>query len=203
MQKIKNLLFDLGGVILDIDFKKTKTAFEALGIEDFDAFFTQHHASPLFENLETGKIGPDEFLQAFRDETKLSASDHAIRDAWNAMIGEFSSQRIEFVQKLSLKYRTYLLSNTNIIHYDAFIKKYTSTFHADFNTLFIRAFYSHEIKLRKPYPEAFLYVLKKENLCPSETLFLDDTKINTDTAQALGIPTIHLVPPKTILDLDL
>ncbi|MEO7210723.1 MAG: HAD family phosphatase [Chitinophagaceae bacterium] len=203
MQKIKNLLLDLGGVVLDIHFSKTKKAFEDLGVTDFDTFFSQYHASPLFENLETGKIKPTDFYEAFRRETKLSTEDAAIIEAWNALIGEFPKERMEFIKSLSSKYTIFLLSNTNIIHYDAFIKKFLDEYNYDFNTLFSNAYYSHEINLRKPYAEAFEYVLEKENLNPAETLFIDDTKTNTDAAERLGMQTILLVPPRSIMDLDL
>jgi len=203
MQKIKNLLLDLGGVVLDIDFSKTKMAFEKLGVENFDAFFSQYHASPLFENLETGKITPTTFYEAFRNETKLGTPDNDIMLAWNAMIGEFPKPRIDFIKTLSNKYRLFLLSNTNQVHFDAFIEKFLRENGFPFNSLFSTAWYSHEMGLRKPYPEAFQYVLEKENLIPSETLFIDDTKTNTDAANALGIEVVHLVPPQTIMDLDL
>lgn len=203
MQKIKNLILDLGGVVLDIHFSKTKKAFEDLGVTDFDAFFSQYHASPLFENLETGKIKPVDFYDAFRRETKLSTDDAVIIEAWNALIGEFPKERMDFIKSLSLKYTIFLLSNTNIIHYEAFIKKFFDENNYDFNTLFSTAYYSHEMNLRKPYAEAFNYVLEKENLNPAETLFIDDTKMNTDAAEALGMQTVLLLPPRSIMDLDL
>lgn len=203
MQKIKNIIFDLGGVVLDIDFTKTKKAFEALGVVDFDAFFSQYHASPLFENLETGKIYPADFYDAFRRETKLSTNDAEIISAWNAMIGEFPKERLDFIQSLSSKYTVFLLSNTNSIHYDAFINQFLQEHGYDFNSLFSKAYYSHEMNLRKPYAEAFQYVLEKEQLNPAETLFIDDTKTNTDAASALGMQVLHLVPPTTIMELGL
>ncbi|MEO8116425.1 MAG: HAD family phosphatase [Bacteroidota bacterium] len=203
MPKIKNLILDLGGVVLDIHFSKTKKAFEDLGVIDFNAFFSQYHASPLFENLETGKIKPVDFYDAFRNETKLSTEDATIIEAWNALIGEFPKERMEFIKSLSTKYAIFLLSNTNIIHYEAFIKKFLDENDYDFNTLFSTAYYSHEMNLRKPYAEAFNYVLDKENLNPLETLFIDDTKTNTDAAQALGMQTVLLLPPRSIMDLDL
>lgn len=203
MQKIKHIIFDLGGVVLDIDFSKTKKAFEALGVKDFDAFFSQYHASPLFEKLEMGKIHPTEFYDAFRRETKLSTKDAEIIAAWNALIGAFPKERLDFIKSISSKYSIFLLSNTNRIHYEAFIQQFQDEYGYDFNSLFSKAYYSHEMNLRKPYTEAFQYVLDNEHLIAEESLFIDDTKTNTDVASALGMQAIHLVPPTTILDLGL
>lgn len=203
MQKLKNLILDLGGVLLNIDFSKTKKAFEALGVENFDAFFTQYHASQLFENLETGKISPIQFYEKFREETELNVSDIAIMNAWNAMLGNFPKERVEYLQSLGKKYRLFLLSNTNFIHYEAFMKDFKDAYGYFFNTLFLQAFYSHEIGLRKPYPEIFQYVLQEGGMKPEETLFIDDTKTNTDTAQSMGIKVIHLPAPKNMVDVIL
>lgn len=203
MQKIKNLLLDLGGVLLDIDFSKTKTAFEALGVKNFDAFFTQYHAAPLFEDLETGRVLPENFYANFRRETSLAVTDAAIANAWNAMLGDFPANRVDYLKSLRKKYRLFLLSNTNIIHYEAFCENFTRVYGYSFNTIFEKAFYSHEIGLRKPYPEIFQYVLQEGDMKPAETLFIDDTITNTDAARQLGLEVIHLPAPKNILDVML
>ena len=204
MQQIRNIIFDLGGIFINIDFAKTEQAFADLGITNFNSFFTQHHASELFELLETGKISPGEFCNAFRTETAIQLTDEQIITAWNALLLDFPKERILWLLEIRKKYKVFLFSNTNQIHYEAFMAGFrTQTGFDDFNSLFIKAYYSQEMGLRKPYPESFNYILREQQLSPAETLFIDDTLKNIEGAKAVGLYTIHLVQPKTVLDLEL
>jgi FMN phosphatase YigB (HAD superfamily) len=204
MQEIKNIIFDLGGIFINIDFAKTEKAFVSHGIDNFHIYFTQHHVSDLFELLETGNVSPQEFCEGFRKETNTDLSDEKIIHSWNALLLDFPPERIEWLEKISKKYNIFLFSNTNQIHYDSFIESFTrQTGFKDFNSYFIKAYYSHEIGLRKPDAKAFQYILDEQNLLASETLFIDDTLKNIEGAQKVGLQTIHLVSPKTVLDLEL
>lgn len=204
MKKIKNIIFDLGGVFIDIDFSKTEKSFEQLGLSNFHQFFSQHTASPLFELLETGKIYPAEFYHQFRKQTKTTLTDDQIKDAWNALLGTFPTERLQWLNNIKQRYNIYLFSNTNIIHYNAFQQIYQQCTGLDnFDNLFIKAHYSHELGLRKPYPHSFITLMQIENLIPEETLFIDDTIGNIEGAKMAGLQTKHLIPPKTVLDLVL
>jgi putative hydrolase of the HAD superfamily len=203
MQQIKNIIFDFGGVVLDIDFSATQKAFEDLGVTDFDRYFTQHHVNDLFERFEIGAISPEEFFDEFREKTNLPLTDLQIENAWNAMILHFSKERMNRLAEIGKRYNTYLFSNTNKIHTDAFDELCKKEIGKPLKSFFIKTWYSHEIGMRKPYPASFLALLEKENLRTEETLFIDDTVENIDGARLSGLQTIHLTPPKTILDLDL
>lgn len=204
MQKIKNIIFDLGGVIMNIDFKQTALAFAKLGIGNFSEYYTLQSVTPLFENLETGTISPAEFYSEFRKLVNLSLSDSDITTAWNALLLDFPLERIIWLKKIKQKYNIYLLSNTNEIHYNAFTNTYKKEIQdGEFDELFINAYYSHKLGLRKPSKEIFETVLQKENLTASETLFIDDSEANVKGAQSIGLQTIYLPSPKTILELDL
>jgi FMN phosphatase YigB (HAD superfamily) len=204
MKKIKNIIFDLGGVFIDIDFKATEKAFVSLGVTNFNDYYTQHTASTLFEDLETGKVSPEEFYERFRKETGIKLTDDQIKDAWNAMLGRFPAERLNWLEEIGFRYKIYLFSNTNIIHYHAFQKIYQEcTGKSNFDDYFIKAHYSHDLGLRKPYREAFKKLLLIENLEPDETLFIDDSYKNIEGAKEAGLQTILLLPPKTVLDLDL
>lgn len=204
MQNIKNIIFDLGGIFIDIDFAKTQKAFEALGVANWSQFYTQSTASALFEQLETGAITPEVFYDGFRQQTALNLSDQQIKNAWNAMLGTFPPERLQWLQNIRDKYRVYLYSNTNLIHYQAFTDIFFQcTGNRNFNDYFIKAHYSHELGYRKPYPELFTRLLKLENLSASETLFIDDTAKNIEGAAAAGLQTILLLPPATLQNLDL
>lgn len=204
MQPIKNIIFDLGGIFLDINYQLTKEAFINLGIKNFDDLFTQHHANDLFEDLEKGKISETTFYDLFRKEAGINLTNKEIKTAWNALLGGFPPERLDWLKKIKNKYSIYLFSNTNQIHYDAFMKIYEQeTGESDFNKHFIKAYYSHTMGLRKPYPESFLHIINEQNLAPAETLFIDDTLKNIEGASAVGLQTIHLVAPKTLFGLDL
>lgn len=199
MIKTKNIIFDLGGVLLDLNFQKSIEAFKALGIENFDDMFSQFKADDLFEKLETGKISEAYFYSAIKKRTKLEISDDEIDNAWNALILHFRTESLEFLEKLSRNYKLYLLSNTNNIHLKFVKGLFTKeTGKALLDEYFIKAWYSNEVGLRKPGAGIFTFVLQEENLNATETLFIDDTLINIETAKDLGFKTHHLLPTERI-----
>lgn len=204
MTAIKHIIFDLGGVFLNINFQLTSQAFAKLGVTDFNNMFTQHYSNPLFELLETGKINEHEFYDAFREATKVALTNQEIKDAWNALLLDFPPERIQWLEQMVKKYNLYLFSNTNQIHYDCFMQQFEQLFNGkNFNDYFIKAYYSQDLGLRKPYPNAFEAILKEQSLNPADTLFIDDTIKNVEAAASLGMQTIHLAPPLTVLDLNL
>jgi putative hydrolase of the HAD superfamily len=189
---IKNIIFDLGGVILNIDFKKTSEAFTALGVQNFDQYFTQYHSNPLFKQLETGAIINNSFYDNVRSAASIIADNIAIDTAWNAMLLDFPPARIERLKELSVKYRLFLFSNTNAIHHAAFLHQFYELFGFNFDTLFEKAFYSHLIGYRKPDIEAFEYVIKQADVIAEETVFIDDTLPNIESAGKAGLQTIYI-----------
>lgn len=204
MENCKNIIFDLGGVFLNIDFQKTNRAFEALGVKGFAEYFNQHHSDALFEDLETGRISETDFYVAFRKATNTALSDALIRDAWNALLLDFPPERIEWLENIRHKYSIFLFSNTNEIHYNKFIADFANNFPGkDFNSYFIKAYYSQTLGLRKPYIAAYQAIIDEQHLNPAETLFIDDTEKNIVGAKAAGLQTIHLIAPQTVLDLNL
>jgi putative hydrolase of the HAD superfamily len=204
MENITNIIFDLGGIFIRLDFSKTDDAFRDLGVPNFAGFFNQHHSSPLFKELETGRIGEEEFYDNFRQAVDLNLSDNQIRDAWNAMLLDFPAERLDWLKEISQRYKVYLFSNTNIIHYNAFQKIFReSTGKQNFDDYFIKAYYSHDMGLRKPDASSFEEILRNEKLEASETLFIDDTPKNIDGAKQVGLQTILLQLPRTVCDLKL
>ncbi len=204
MAAVKNIIFDLGGVFLNLNYQNTKDLFIEFGVPEFDDYFTQHHANSLFEELEKGDISANEFYDAFRRETNTNLSNDQIKIAWNGMLVSFTKERIDWLRKIKERYNIFLFSNTNQIHYDEIMALYKRDVGAeDFNELFIKPYYSHEMRLRKPYYNSFQHIIDEQKLKVEETLFIDDTIKNIESASALGLQTIHLVAPKTVLDLDL
>jgi len=202
MTEIKNIIFDLGGVLLNIDFNKSIEAFEKLGIDNFEHMFSQTIADELFKSLETGNMGEDGFYTAIKKRTKTGVTDGEIADAWNALILNFRTESLEALEKLSAKYKLFLLSNTNSIHHTCFQKILTGeTGKPSLDNYFTKAWYSHKLGLRKPGAAVYEYVLKDGNLLAAETLFIDDTWANIETAQSLGFKTHHLKPAEKIEDI--
>ena len=205
---VKNIIFDLGGVLINLNYQLTRKAFEDLGVEDFDAFYTQHAANPLFENLEVGAIEPEAFYEALREATGLTLSNDQLETAWNAMLLDFPAERLQWLNQIKNKYNIYLFSNTNAIHYKAFTTIYAQTapligLNADFNHFFKEAHYSHTLGQRKPEVAAFEAVLAKSGLDAAQTLFIDDTISNIEGAQKAGLQTIFLSGGLTVQDLGL
>ena len=204
MEKAEAIIFDLGAVILDIDYNLTRTAFEKLGVLHFDDMYSQKTADMLFRKLETGKIADDDFYVEFNNCTGLQLSPLEIKEAWCAMLLDFRENSLLFLDVLKPKYRLFLLSNTNHIHIPELYKIYNRKKRSKpFPEFFEKAYYSSEIGLRKPDAECYQWVLNEQNLVPEKTIFIDDSLQNVEAAKLLGMQTVWLQPGMYIEDLDL
>jgi putative hydrolase of the HAD superfamily len=196
---INNIIFDLGGVLLNLDFDKTFKAFAGLGVHDFQQYFQQSHSNPLFADLEMGNIALTAFYDKFRQATGVGATDVEIKEAWNAMLLDFRDASMHYLDSLKDRYRIFLLSNTNQIHLEAFREIHFNQYgNHGFDNHFEKAWYSHELGLRKPHQECYVQVLSLHGLQGAETLFVDDTLLNIEGAQKAGIKTLHLLKGQTI-----
>src|SRR5690242_15343341 len=148
MEKIRAIIFDLGGVLLNIDYSLTEQAFVGLGIPHIARLFNQHHSGTLFSDLETGRITPEVFFQAVKAESSLPLTDQQVTDAWNAMLLDFPPERIAFLRELGRRYDLYLLSNTNALHFEAFSRLLQEAGLPPLETLFRKVYYSHLINAR-------------------------------------------------------
>ncbi|MBE7171473.1 MAG: HAD family phosphatase [Williamsia sp.] len=199
---IEAILFDLGGVLLNLDYHLTGEAFINLGIANFNELYTQFHATKLFEEFEKGEIGERQFIDELKKHAPAEVTDEDIEQAWNAMLLDYPPGRIEFLQAVRSRYKTYLLSNTNAIHYKAVQQIYTDQFGGgSLDSLFEKSFYSYKTGMRKPDADIFELVLSETGLSPATTLFIDDTPANIYTAEALGIRSLFLSKPHTVEEL--
>ena len=198
---IKNIIFDLGGVFLKVDYKKTEDAFIELGVTNFEDYYKQDFVSKPFEQIELGEISTAEFYEGIRNITGKTISNKDIEKAWNAMLGEFWIDRLEWLEKINKQYNVYLFSNTNQIHYDAFLKKYNQlNLGKSFHHYFIKDYYSQILGLRKPNVESYQAILYEQNLKISETLFIDDTLKNIAGAKLAGLQTLHLTNAMSLVN---
>ncbi len=189
----------MGAVLIDIDYQQTAKAFEALGVSNFDQQFSQINASKLFEALEMGKISNDDFYAAMQAQMAGPADTTAIQHAWNAILKDFRMESMRFLEKIKSDYRLFLLSNTNAIHLEevnAILRRQIGATEVD--DYFEKAYYSHKVGMRKPNADIFEYVLADANIVAAETLFVDDTQMNIDTAHRLGFKTHLLLPNQQI-----
>lgn len=197
MKNIKHIIFDLGNVILNIEYQKTIDEFNKIGIQDASVFYSQSIQKEIFNLLETGKISELDFLIEV-NKFCPKASHKQILTAWNALILDLPKKRLSLINKLKSSFSIYLLSNTNAIHINEIIKKIGVKKYNTFYSLFKKVYYSHEIGLRKPNPEAFNIILKENNLNVSEVLFIDDSIQHIESAKKIGIKTYHLTKDESI-----
>lgn len=193
---IKNIIFDLGNVLIPLQFQKAGEVFQNLmnnGLTP-EAFIEKHLDA--FRAYETGKISTSRFMKTLRQDMAPEVTDKQITDAWNLVLGKFPSRHVELVSKLRPHFRLYILSNTNELHAKRFETEIPGVSHI--GELFDGLHYSHIEGMRKPQPELYEKVIKENKLVPSETLFADDLKENLEAAEKFGIKTLHVVP-----DMDL
>ncbi|WP_205512935.1 HAD family hydrolase [Longitalea arenae] len=203
MAPVKSIIFDLGGVLLNLDVAKTSKAFKDLGITQIDELFRIGFAASFFKDYEKGTISDEEFVQSALELTHPGTTKEQVIDAWNVMLLDFPAERVTFLKELKSKYRLFLFSNTNHIHLLSFHKTYREVYGSEMDELFEKAYYSHLIKLRKPDVPAFEYVIKDSGVNAAETLFIDDALVNVEGARLAGLQAIHLTDGKTILELGL
>ncbi|PWD99501.1 HAD family hydrolase [Marinilabilia rubra] len=190
---IKNIIFDLGNVLIPLKTEQATKAFLDLMPEGKTGEDIKNiKSSKCFFDYETGRISTDEFLNELLPFFKPEVKKEEIANAWKTIIGEFPVVHVEMLQRLRQKYRIFVLSNTNEIHASKFEKEVPRVDHL--KNLFERLYYSHQMGLRKPQSEIYNKVLADNNLIPSETLFADDLPENIETAKKLGIQTLLVTP---------
>ena len=189
----KNIIFDLGGVILNIDYQLTEQAFKNMNCSGFETNYSKAKQTSLFDDFETGKINESGFIDGMKKLFELETDKKSIIDAWNAMLLDLPNERLDFLLRAKKNYRTFLLSNTNETHIRAFEEIISSTHGIDsLEPYFERVYFSCRIGMRKPNAEIFEYVLNENKLNATETLFIDDSLQHIEGALSCGIHAILL-----------
>ncbi len=189
---VRTIIFDFGGVVIDIDYVRTIKKFKKYGIEDFENRFSKAVQDDFFQKFERGEVSKREFLTKMRLISGGNLNDGQIISAWNALIVGYSHDRIELLRKIKPFYRLILLSNTNEIHIEEALRLFSGSYDFDFYSLFHHVYWSYKTGMRKPEPRIFHRVLDKHHLLPEETLFIDDSIQHIEAAKSLGIQTYHL-----------
>lgn len=193
---INTIIFDFGDIFINLEKQATIDEFKKLGLDG-----PNEELLAMNDLFERGKISEEQFIEGFKKFIP-QADVLEIRKAWNAVIGEFPLYRLEFLQMLARNYRLFLLTNTDSIHISRFEHMVGVSFFSDFYQCFEKVYYSFEMGMRKPDPEIFAHIIRKHDLSPKRTLFVDDKKENTDAAAALGLQVWNLkVGEEDVVDL--
>ncbi len=198
-QKYDSIIFDLGGVLYDIDVQRTKNAFAELGLSDFNKLYTLKEQVDLFDSLEKGLIDENGFVEGINNMSGAGFSPADVKHAWNALLIGVPKENIDLLKRLRTEgYKLYLLSNTNILHYGSIQNEIHKNFGLDsLDELFDKAYISYKIGMRKPDLEIYQHVIR--DIGPSRTIFIDDNEDNVKASIAAGLPAV-LKPKHLTID---
>lgn len=199
--KFEAIVFDLGGVLIDLDYNRTINAFKQLGIADFDKMYSQAAQNNLFDDFETGQISAQRFVNSLLPYLRPGTTPNKVVHAWNAMILSVPPAKIKLLEDLRKKYPIFLLSNTNELHVPVVRREWAKVTSQPMEDFFDHIYFSHEIHLRKPTSEIFEFVCDQQNLVPEKTLFIDDSIQHIKGAEQIGLQTIHLEEPDKLYQL--
>ncbi|MEM9219596.1 MAG: HAD family phosphatase [Cyanobacteria bacterium P01_F01_bin.150] len=203
---IDAIVFDLGGVIINICYENTIQLFSQLCGFDASQLYTQKSQTDLFDQYEAGHISSEDFRRGLKQILERpSVSNEVLDQAWNAMLLDIPRQRVDWLRKVGQTKRIFLLSNTNAIHKLAFDQIFSQTFSpeiAKLDDLFEKAYFSHLIGDRKPHPSVFKLVMDEQSLIPERTLFIDDSLQHVEGAKSVGLHTLHLTNGLTLNDIS-
>jgi len=191
--KIDTIIFDFGGVIIDIDPELTMKEFGKLGARKLNATQMNEFVTNIIRKFEKGVLTPENFRKRASEFLGINVTDQEFDDAWNALLYDIPQKRIKVIEEAKKHYQIFLLSNSNEIHYDLYVRDLQLRFgYREFDDLFDKSYFSFDMHLAKPDPLVFEFVINQHDLDPSKTLFIDDNKENIIPAQKLGLCTYHL-----------
>ena len=190
-KKIKNIVFDLGGVLVDLDFKAAINGLQEAGFANVKEQLMAFDRGGIFQKFEVGEITADEFRTAIRENSTVTLTDEEVDALWNLMLLEIPREKLELILELRGKYMVYLLSNTNSIHWDYVCKNAFNYRGFRVEDYFEETFLSYEMHLAKPDKAIFEKMLHDANLLAEETLFIDDSEANCKAAEEVDIHAHH------------
>ena len=188
---LKNIIFDLGGVLVGLDSRRCIEAFRGIGCSDVAAYVEDHRVEDLFLDQELGKITTPQFCEEVRRICRCDATDEQIEWAWNQLLTPVGREKLEMLKELKKHFRLFLLSNTNDIHWRKSAEDFFMCEDIRCKEYFDEVFLSYELHLAKPNKEIFETVLHIAGMNPEETLFIDDSTVNCDSAEGVGICSFH------------
>ncbi len=189
----RNIILDLGGVLIDVDYHETTRAFRALGLDQIDDLYNKQEQQTLFDDMNTGRISNEEFRNVLLTHLPAGTTGDQVDIAWNAMLGKIPPHRIRLLERLKPQYRLFLLSNTNRIHIPKFMQIVQADYGRDvLDAYFEKIYFSCDIGMRKPDREIFDLVLGENKLNAQETVFIDDSPQHVEGAKTTGLSSHYL-----------
>lgn len=199
---IKNIIFDFGGVVLDIDPQLTINELVNLGFDNFEKLLLPEFTEDIIGKFDRGILTPEVFRRKIKTYLNLDITDQQLDSAWNALLYDIPGERIKIIEKVKKNYQIILLSNSNEIHYDLYVRDLQLRFgYREFDELFHKAYFSFDLHLLKPNPEIYEFVINQHAFNPGETLFIDDNTENIAAAKKLGLKTYKLDSPTRVRDI--
>lgn len=199
---IKNIIFDLGAVIINIDPERSRKSLDNISGGNYENDMKELMEGNFFEQYEKGEISTNDFVNTLAEALMQNASESEIKRIWNMTLLDIPKARVDILTRAKKDYNTFLLSNTNDLHIEAIYKMLEEEYNMpNLDSLFDKVYLSYELGLRKPEPEIFRKVLNDNNLKPEETLFIDDSEEHTTAAERLGIRVYHLTSEENLEDL--
>ncbi len=186
---IKNIVFDLGGVIITLDYNEAVRRFLEVGVDNIEKLIDPYHQKGIFLQLEEGTMTREEFYDAVRSECGKNISDESIDYGWFGFIKEVPEYKLKMLEQLKGKYNLYLLSNTNPVIMSWARTERFSPLGKSLDSYFDKLYLSYEIGVTKPHPKIFDFLVSDSGIIPSETLFIDDGVYNIEAGKALGMKT--------------
>jgi len=187
MDKIKNIVFDLGGVILTLDRNEAVRRFKQAGLKQAEELLDPYHQKGLFLDLEDGRLTAGEFYDAIRRLAGKYISNEEIDDGWLGFVADTPAYKLEMLEELRKSYKLYLLSNTNPMIMDWALSPRFSAKGKSLDQYFDKLYLSYQIGTSKPDPQIYKYLIEDSGIIPSETLFIDDGKANIEAGKAFGM----------------
>ena len=191
---IQNLILDFGGVLVDLDRQGWIESFIKLGFNDFEEVFNDKGTNTVFKQFELGQISSEQFCKTLKHHCSAGTTDEQVAEAWNTLLTGIPRQRLRKLLSLRDRYVVYLLSNTNVLHWNHSAQTYFNYHGLTIDDYFEELFLSFQMNQMKPDPGIYHSIIARTGIMPFNTLYLDDMKENCDTAARLGFKT-HLVTP--------
>ena len=194
MKEIKNIVFDLGGVIVDLDIRTCIMAFDQLGIKPKDITLEELSRTGipkdwemvhLMHAMDVGEMDTREFIDIMLASTTPGTTEQQIADAFNSII-RLPRQRLEWLQELKQHYRLFLLSNLSPLHWEE-TQQQAARLGIPIESCFHQTFLSYQLRMVKPDPRIFQHLIATTGVVPEETLYIDDLPANIAAGKAAGL----------------
>lgn len=203
MNDIQNIIFDLGNVLLNLDYPEAERRFSALFGDDWNFRDGVAEANELFDAYQRGKIDEPTFFAALRADAPREVTAGQLLEAWNSILGDLPLNRLELLDAYRQRYRLYLLSNTNFTHmrrFDRLLQESHGISLDDFRKRFHGVYLSYELGMRKPDADIYEHLLQDAGIRPEASLFIDDLEDNVEAAEKVGIRGYRHDPRQEIGD---